>query len=119
MVEAVNSNNSYWKQTAKRTAITAGVAAGISGTLNYFGQKNILKNAASLTDTYKTTLETLKGTDAAAFVEKSWKGINDIIAKGKVDWKMLGKTAGKSALWLGGIYLAYRGIRALFNRNDK
>ena len=119
MVEAVNTQGSYWGKTAKRTAITAGVAGTISAGLNYFGQKGILKNKEMYTDIYKTAIETAKESGVEKFVEKTWKSINDIIAKGKVDWKTIGKNAGKTALFFGGLYLAYRGIRALFNTTDK
>ena len=125
MVEAVNNKTSVVKGTVSSGA----VGAAIVGTAEYFTQKSLLKNPAKIDEWVKNLAE-LKNTEATSkigktinnlFIKNLEKGINNakkLIESGKVDWKGIGKMGAIGLAVFAGTYLAYRGIKALFTKNN-
>ena len=109
----------------KDTAVAASVGAVVSGTGNLIGQYVVLKNPTKWKDLAEKGIESCKTLEKAI---TSGNGVHpsyareiskcqkllDFIKNGKYDFKSIGKTAGIGALVVGGTYLAYRGLKALF-----
>ncbi len=120
------------------TAVAAGIGAGVAGGSNYVYQKAILKNPAKYIKELKTRQDTFikKLTASAKKNKMSKKDLNEVIKyteeifkkpveyaqnlakSGKVNWKEVGKRAGIGAVVVAGVYLAYRGVKALFSKKD-
>ena len=113
----------------KGTVIAAGTGAVINGGWNYLNQKSFIKNAGAIKQgirenalTYiKVLRETLGDTaEAKRFITSigraafnKIKCVNNIVKKG-VNYKAVGKAGAVGAVIVGGGYLVYRGIKALF-----
>ena len=118
----------------KGTVISAGIGAAVMGGINYAAQKSIIKNPTRIIESLKqvgasgiraikeaygnTTEAKQIALEYGRVVLNKIRGIRDFAAAGKIDFKSLGKTAGVGALVVGGIYLAYRGIKALFTSKE-
>ena len=116
----------------KGTLTTAGLGATVMGGLNYFNQRSIIKNPNKHIDIVKnSTNKTIKAirkilgntTEAGEAIIICGKNaftqmrlIRDFAKEGKVNLKYVGKTAGVAAVAAGGVFLAYRGIKALFTK---
>ena len=125
MVEAVNNKTSV----VKGTVASGAVGAAIVGTAEYFTQKGLLKTPAKI-DAWVKNLAELKNTEITSnigkrindfcikYIENGINSAKKLIESGKVDWKVIGKMGAIGAVVLGGTYLAYRGVKALFTKNN-
>ena len=116
------------------TLVSAGIGAGVTGGMNYLGQRTIIKHPKEVIKNLKKTADNVAKSIKANFgntakakkaIAEYRKGINEQIKKfnemaktGKIDLKMLGKAAAVGAVVVGGIYLAYRGVKALFSNKE-
>ncbi len=121
MIQAVDSNSS----SVLGGTIGAGVVgAGVYGISDLCRQKFLLGNPLAAKGLVKDTFnKALKAESAGkkyladAFLNVA-SDLEKIVNTGKINWKMAGKTALTGGLLIGGLYLAYRGIKALFTKNN-
>ena len=125
----------------RNTVIAAGVGAVAQGALNVVSQNKVLKDPQKYLDGMKMlrdcyagqVKEILKNDNSKTMKEvmrkfvttinkntkKAIGIIKDLQKTGKINWKNAGKAAGFGAAVLGGAYLVYRGIKALFTPKAK
>jgi len=122
MVDGVNNQTSVLKGTT--------IAAGIGGTVGaaraLYTQHKWLKNPVECADKFTRSLHEMNLAEALhgknpffPFAKKLCQSGLDTIKSGKINWKLVGIGAAYDAVLLGGAYLAYRGIKALFTKSDK
>jgi len=118
----------------KGTAIAAGTGAGLYAIGNFALQKHVIKNAPRYIEGFKMVDSFAKETISALANDKTKKGILNkkyieyslnkakeyfnVATTKKISGKLLGKAALVGAAVFGGAYLAYRGIKALFTKNE-
>ncbi len=138
-------NGAGYVAPQKKSGVVSGtikaglIGAGVAGTMNALCQRAILKDPQAYikdivtkrADLAKEVKELLKtdGVNKSSvknfvhFVNKLTKNarkVGEEFAKtGKFNWTRLAKRAGIGAAVVGGVYLAYRGVKALFSSNDK
>lgn len=115
----------------KGTAISAGVGAVAAGGMEYLRQRNIIKHPDDVVKSHRKIYSSYikyikeKFGDKANIKEaihnlykdafEDIKKIRAFAKAGKISYKGLGKAAAIGASITGGIYLAYRGVKALFS----
>ena len=115
----------------KDTAIAGGVGAATFGVLNYIGQRNIIKNADTIVKAFRENGvaqiknirqqmgNTQEAKEAVCAVGKATFGaikyVRNLVKNG-VSSKQVAGAAAVGAVLVGGIYLVYRGIKALFTK---
>ena len=115
----------------KDTVIAGGVGAATFGVFNYIGQRNIIKNADTIVKAFRENGvaqiknirqqmgNTPEAKEAVCTVGRATFGAIKYVrnlAKNGINGKQLASAAAVGAVLVGGIYLVYRGIKALFTK---
>ncbi len=127
MVEPVSNSNSL----LKRTAVAAGIGAGTYAVGSYALQKFAMKSPYLSADTFNSAASIYDGLKNSfknpilnkisnavlGFSSKITRMAGEAVKTGKVNFKLMGIYAGIGAATFAGMYLAYRGVKALFSKN--
>ena len=110
----------------KGTIVAGAIGAGVNAASS-LGYQKILMSSPDAVEFLKEGMKNTEGMFAGKGLlnkymqwgQKTTKRILDKVSQGKFDWKSVGTCAAIGAGIVGGIYLAYRGIKALCSGNKE
>ncbi len=95
----------------RNTLIAGGIGAGISAGSAAIQQKTLLSNK-------EVADEFIAAAKSGKMPEAYSKEMLAVIENQKISYSLIGKSALGGGVIFAGIYLAYKGIKSLFNKNE-